>query len=172
MNNSIAPSPAKEHIHSLKNGVVSPSGYEPHSPLKLQNNTMPFLASKQVPCRKAKPHILIADSDCWLLDVVRQFLLSHGYEVEVATGGVDSLEKIRSGSALILVLDLDLQWGGGDGVLALMRDDPRLHTIPVILTSSRSVPNEECRSSPVVNLLEKPYTPDALFDAIRILRRG
>lgn len=110
--------------------------------------------------------VLLADGDGAALDVMRRYLLLRGYEVEVATGGVDCLAKLRRRSAGVLVLDLDLPWGGADGVLALMRGSRTLSRLPVILTSARPGAADRPDAVPV---LEKPFPLASLLDAIRVV---
>jgi hypothetical protein len=43
--------------------------------------------------------------------------------VETASDGLDCLKKLRRATPAALVLDLKLHWGGGDGVLAWLRED-------------------------------------------------
>jgi hypothetical protein len=67
-----------------------------------------------------------------------------------------------------LILDLHLPWGGADGVLAVMRDDPGLAGVPVILTSTEASPESLSRlvSPPVVQALWKPFPLSALLDLV------
>jgi hypothetical protein len=59
--------------------------------------------------------------------------LNIGYEVETASRGVDCMGKLRRKPPGVLLLDLGIPWGGGEGVLAAMRDDRNLREIPVLL---------------------------------------
>ena len=68
-----------------------------------------------------KQRLLIADRDAELCEVFRTFLTERGYEVETSTDGLDCLAKLRQVTPAVLVLDLELLWGGGDGVLAWLR---------------------------------------------------
>jgi CheY-like chemotaxis protein len=90
--------------------------------------------------------------------VYRHYLSRHGYEVEVAEGGVHCLEKLEQFQPDVLILDLNLPWGGGEGVLAVMRDRAHLCRIPVLLTSTVARPEALARlvSPPLVRVLNKP----------------
>ncbi len=77
--------------------------------------------------------ILIADPDEYLLDAYREHLEQRGCEVLTATNGLACIEKLRKCCPDVLVLEPSLPWGWGDGVLAVMHDEPNLAGIPVIV---------------------------------------
>ncbi len=111
------------------------------------------------------PVLLIAESDDTLIEVFRLYCSRSGYDVETAAGGLECLRKLRRSSCQLLVLDVDLPWGGGDGVLALMREDPRLARIPVILISTRV--HADLIAPPVVQALRKPFSLNVLVESVR-----
>lgn len=59
-----------------------------------------------------------------------------GFTVETADGGVQCLETMRWFVPEVLVLEADLPWGGGDGVLAVIRDEPSMQETPVLVLVS------------------------------------
>lgn len=84
-------------------------------------------------------HVLIADSDEQLLAEYREQLPD---EIHLATAvnGLECMTHLRRSAPDVLVLEPSLLWGGGDGILALIREIPRLSSISVmILTSCRDV---------------------------------
>jgi CheY-like chemotaxis protein len=104
------------------------------------------------------PTLQIADADRDICHLYKTFFSRHGWQVRTSGGGVECLAQLRQGAPHLLILDLDLPWGGVEGVLAVMRDDPRLARVPVILTSA-GVPPETVAgliAPPVVRALEKP----------------
>lgn len=115
------------------------------------------------------PRILVGDGDQVIRDVYRRFFARHGYEVEVADGGVECLAKLRRFFPDVLILDLNLLWGGGDGVLAWIREEIPAHGIPVILTGTAGYPQEfsEFVDPPVVDYVPKPFSLSALLEKVR-----
>ena len=114
-----------------------------------------------------KTRLLLANSDASLADIYRRFFSSKGYDVDVAENGLDCLDKIVG--ADVVILDLDLPWGGGDGVLARMRDDPLITEIPVVLVASES---SAARLAPlvvppVIECLQKPFRLAELLDLVQ-----
>src|SRR3712207_5755916 len=88
--------------------------------------------------------LLVEDSstDALLIrEALRQVAFEHS--LEVVTDGVAALERLRSGERPDLVLlDLNLPRKDGREVLAEVKSDPALQSIPVIvLTTSSSPPD-------------------------------
>lgn len=77
--------------------------------------------------------LLIADADSFLSDIYRTYFTAHGYSVRVTAGGVECLTALRETTPDVLVLDTELKWGGADGVLAVMDEEERLASVPVVL---------------------------------------
>jgi len=115
------------------------------------------------------PAVLIADVERELCDLYRRFFSHHGWQVRTSGGGLECLAQLRQCSPHLLMLDRHLAWGGADGVLAVMRDDPSLARIPVILTSSEASPEtlSGLVSPPVVQALWKPFSLTALLELVR-----
>ena len=86
--------------------------------------------------------LLVEDSstDAFLIqEALRQAAFEH--HVEVVTDGVQALERLRNGSRPDLVLlDLNLPRKDGREVLAEVKSDPELQTIPVIVLTTSSAP--------------------------------
>ena len=101
--------------------------------------------------------------------VYRRFLTERGYEVETSTDGLDCLAKLRQVTPAVLVLDLELLWGGGDGVLAWLREESPAPRIPVLLTATAADPPDmaEFNEPPVVDYLPKPFALAGLLESIR-----
>jgi excisionase family DNA binding protein len=89
--------------------------------------------------------VLVIDDDEILLQVVREFLTSSGYDVEIARHGF--LAGYLAGHHRPDVILLDLMMPGLDGyeVLSLMRRQPEASGIPVIACTSLKGPEVEAR---------------------------
>jgi DNA-binding NtrC family response regulator len=110
--------------------------------------------------------LLIAEGDTELCEFYQMFLRKRGYEVETASDGLDCLKKLRQLQPAVLVLDLELRWGGGDGVVACMRQEHVQPTVPVILTATAGSP-PPVAEPPVVKFLPKPFPMTTLLDSVR-----
>jgi DNA-binding response OmpR family regulator len=83
--------------------------------------------------------VLVADPDESLLEGYRRHL-PEDFELATATNGMECLASLRERTPDVLVLEPQLLWGGGDGVLAVMHQVFRLACVPVmILTACREV---------------------------------
>jgi DNA-binding response OmpR family regulator len=123
-----------------------------------------------------EPNLLIADSDAALCDLYQRFLNRHDYQVAIASDGLDCLKKLRQARPSLLVLERELRWGGGDGVLAWLREERAGSEVAVVLTTTGgSLPNRaDAMEPPVVRFLPKPFTLAALLDTVRaaVARKG
>jgi carbon storage regulator CsrA len=112
--------------------------------------------------------ILIADQDEFLLASCREALGRHGATVDTATTGLGCLEKLRESLPDVLVLEPELLWGGGEGVLALIHEQPELRPLFVILLTRGQNRSLLYRLSPfrVDDYQVKPLTAKRLTERI------
>ncbi len=105
------------------------------------------------------PRLLAADADPYMREIYRLYFPHFGFDVETASDGVDCLSELDEFHPDALVLDLDLLWGGSEGVLAALQERGRVPPIPVVLTTKflRSGNPAKHIVHPVVKLLEKPF---------------
>jgi DNA-binding NtrC family response regulator len=116
-----------------------------------------------------KPMLLIAEGDAELCDMYQRFLTELGYEVETASDGLECLAKLRRAMPAVLVLDRELRWGGGDGVLAWLREQDVAPTLPVVLTATAGYSLDLAADiqPPVVQFLPKPFGLTTLLESVR-----
>lgn len=112
------------------------------------------------------PTVLIAEADRELREAYVQFLSSLGFEIHIAADGLECMSKLRRFLPDVLILDLELLWGGGEGVLAVMREDTRLLHQRVILTSAAASAHvfDRLASPPGLQALTKPFPLSDLLE--------
>jgi CheY-like chemotaxis protein len=113
--------------------------------------------------------VLLADPDESLPPVYREPLAREGFEVVPARSGLECVARLRERVPDALVLEPQLPWGGGDGVLAMMAEVPHFAAIPVmVLTSCRDphVLNRVARF-PISDYQMKPLAPERLAGRLR-----
>ena len=111
--------------------------------------------------------VLVADGDTAQRDTYEIFLRRLGYEVETTSDALGCLEKLRRLKPTALVLDWGLLWGGGAGVVELLRDEPGLAETRVVLTATAEhTPDLERVRPPGVQFLAKPFPLLALLESI------
>src|ERR1044071_1889257 len=81
--------------------------------------------------------ILMVDDDREIVRVVRGYLEQAGYEVLAAYDGETALHILRSAHPDLLLLDLMLPNRDGWEVTRIIRTDPTLANIPIIMLTAR-----------------------------------
>ncbi|HVA45125.1 MAG TPA: hypothetical protein VNH11_01955 [Pirellulales bacterium] len=117
--------------------------------------------------------LLVADSDTFVLDRCRRYFGNRGYQVELAADGLECLDALHRVPPDILVLEQELLWGGGEGVLACLREDHFRWPESVIVTSNEpaGAPSRPFEP-PVKAVLQRPFSLAALFETVRRAQYG
>ena len=115
---------------------------------------------------RATRTLLVAHSDHYLLEHLVLGLEQSGFSVHNANSGITCVEKMRCMTPEVLLLDPDLLWGGGDGVLALMVTNPVLVHIPVLLlvTIETNMALANSLRTAVSDVLSLPSSKEAIAD--------
>jgi len=77
--------------------------------------------------------IALVDDDVDFCEATKILLESQGYEVTLAYDGKEGLEKIRREKPDLVILDVMMPEMNGYDVCVVMKADPELNMIPVIL---------------------------------------
>ena len=80
--------------------------------------------------------ILIVEDEQTLANVIKEEFKDMGYEIKIAKDGEEALTMAKSFHPNIMLLDLVLPKKGGLDVLAELKADADLKTIPVIVLSN------------------------------------
>lgn len=117
--------------------------------------------------------LFIADSDADLLARAERFFAQCGHELRTAQNGVECVATLRQFSPEVVALDTELQWGGAEGVIAWMRDQPGLEQVPLIWLGVRRVSHMTPAhvGLRVVGRLVKPFRLSELLTLIEADRR-
>jgi CheY-like chemotaxis protein len=108
-----------------------------------------------------RTRVLIADSDHDMLPLYDRYFSANDCQVETAAGGVECMHKLSQFVPDVMVVDMHLLWGGGDGVLAAMKEDRSLAHIPVVLLDATDV------AQGVVARHHKPVSLATLLSSVR-----
>jgi CheY-like chemotaxis protein len=113
--------------------------------------------------------LLIAEPDAELRRIYSRLSSVLGFHVETAADGLECWTKLRALSPDALVIDAEIPWGGGDGVLACLREhDSRGAGAPTVYVMGDDPP--EALSSrfdiPAGQCFQKPLQLAALFDSV------
>ena len=112
--------------------------------------------------------VLVVDDDSGIRLLLVTFLRCHGFRLLQACNGREALEKMRSGNADLVVMDLMMPEVSGWDVLAERNGDPSLRQIPVIIATAgnRSEVIASAGGKRVWAVLGKPFDLDTLLGAV------
>ena len=118
-----------------------------------------------------KPKVLLVDDELSIIKMVGKRLEAEGFEVTTATDGEDGLQKAKTGSPDVVVLDLMLPKMDGYKVCGLLKKDSRYAKIPIILFSARAQEKDIQLGQEVGAdaYIPKPFTAPTLIGKIREL---
>jgi DNA-binding response OmpR family regulator len=113
----------------------------------------------------------MADPDESLRPMYRGPLFEEGFELATAASGLECITRLRERVPEVLVLEPQLPWGGGEGVLAIMGEVPELATVPVMVLTSCRDPRllEAVSRFPVSDYQLKPLAAERLAVRLRML---
>lgn len=114
------------------------------------------------------PLVLVVDDDPIMREVTRIHLEGAGYTVELATGGVEGVDKVEALRPDLVILDFAMPGVSGCDALRQIRARPGSVAIPVImLTAWSSVDDRKVVEALGGSWLEKPVSVEALLEAVR-----
>jgi DNA-binding response OmpR family regulator len=114
--------------------------------------------------------LLIALKDKSLLRLYCDFLSRMGYEVAEAMDGLRCMNILQNFAPDLVVVDPALPWGGGEGVVAWMREECNLPDVPILALNTRSSQAPIFFVTiPVDMYLQTPPAPEQLAKAVRWL---
>lgn len=113
--------------------------------------------------------VLIIEDDPTTLEMLKQYLTFHGFEVEGALTGMQGLQQASSFGPQVLILDLMLPDMDGLVVLKLLRGRVETRDLPVLILSALGSP-QSVRSgyeAGATRYLKKPIDMDVLVKEVR-----
>ncbi len=115
--------------------------------------------------------VLVTDADRRVADLFLKFLARLGYLTDGASDGIECLEKVRRFKPDVVVLDRELLWGGGDGVLECLSAEAQESRPAVVLTTRATDGPAEHLTAPVAACLQKPFGLSQLLKSIAAARQ-
>jgi DNA-binding response OmpR family regulator len=112
--------------------------------------------------------VLVVDDDPVIVKLLEVNLRLDGFVVDSAARGDEALDAASRNPPDLILLDVVLPGLGGYELVRLMRQDPSLKDIPVILLSARPADDPENGSYAlgIVDRLQKPFDPVALLEVV------
>jgi two-component system sensor histidine kinase and response regulator WspE len=89
--------------------------------------------------------ILAVDDSLTVRELVRKLLSSRGYQAEVAVDGMDGWNALRSENYDLVITDVDMPRLNGIELTSLIKRDPKLKSIPVMIVSYKDRDEDRLR---------------------------
>jgi len=93
------------------------------------------LVQRSVTTDRQRKRVLVVDDSLTVRELERKLLSYAGYEVEVAVDGMDGWNAARTGHFDLMVTDIDMPRMDGIELVTLIKKDPNLKYLPVMIVS-------------------------------------
>jgi len=115
--------------------------------------------------------ILIVDDSAIQLKLLRRFLESEGYQILQATSAAEAIQILSSQHADLIITDISMPNMSGFEFCDVIKRDQSLQTIPIILLSALSEPDDifQGLSAGGDSYIIKPYKEKSLLENIKYL---
>lgn len=115
--------------------------------------------------------VFVVDDDEQLGRFLERLLSSTGHAVERFETGEAAIERVRSGEADLVLLDLNLPDLSGLEVLEAIRSDPATRLLPVVMMTGQATDADKLRAQAagVTDFVLKPITAAELLPRVRAL---
>ncbi len=118
--------------------------------------------------------VLVIDDSNTIRRSAELFLRQAGYEVILAEDGFDALSKITDYEPQVIFVDIMMPRLDGYQTCALIKQNPRLKSTPVIMLSSKDGVFDRARGRLAGSdrYLTKPFTKEGLIEAVSDYVKG
>lgn len=110
--------------------------------------------------------ILVVDDNADILDVVRIFLESNGYEVSTISKGDNILNEVVNYSPQVILLDVYLRGSNGVEICNQLKSNSSTRHIPVIMFSAQTNDYLILRKCAADDFIPKPFDEKILIEKI------
>ena len=115
-----------------------------------------------------KKKVLIIDDEADLLKALMVRFEAEGYEVVTAQDGIDGLNKARTLTPDVIILDLMLPKLNGFKVARFLKFDDRYKNIPIIILTARTQEEDKKLAQEIGSdlYITKPFDTNKLLKAV------
>lgn len=111
-------------------------GAEDYLPKNMLGQNLPGILKKHSGDRQSSRHVLVAEDDNMVREMIGRQLSREGWEVVLAPNGKAAVDAMDERVPSLVLLDLMMPKMDGFGVLREMRADDRLKNVPVVVLTS------------------------------------
>jgi two-component system, chemotaxis family, sensor histidine kinase and response regulator WspE len=97
------------------------------------------------PAKRKQKRVLAVDDSLTVRELVRKLLVGHGYLADVAVDGMDGWNAVRDGHYDLVIVDVDMPRLDGIDLTKLIKKDPRLKSLPVMIVSYKDRQEDRLR---------------------------
>lgn len=117
--------------------------------------------------------VLIAEDDRNIVEALSFVLGRDGFEVSAVLDGEEALRSLRAAPPDVMILDLMLPRKNGFEVLKLVKSDPALRAMPVIVLTAKGQAQDRLlvEQIGVEGFMTKPFSNTDVLEAVRRLAR-
>ena len=122
-----------------------------------------------LPSRHSSPLIMIVDDSLTVRKFTSRMLQRAGFDVVTAKDGVDALQMLTEQTPDVILLDIEMPRMDGFEFTKVMKEDPKIAHIPIIMITSRTAEKHRNRAAElgVDMYLGKPFQEDDLLRNLR-----
>ncbi|MBN1658962.1 MAG: response regulator [Anaerolineae bacterium] len=115
--------------------------------------------------------ILVADDSPTIVEIMKFMLSTMGYEVEVATDGIEAIERTYAVHPDLILLDIEMPKMNGYQVCRLIKADRATSHIPVLILTSRDQASDRFwgLATGADEYVVKDLEDETLFDRVQAL---
>jgi two-component system, cell cycle response regulator DivK len=115
--------------------------------------------------------ILVVEDQEDLRGILRDLLVSSGYEMLEAGDGQAGVDKAKAEKPDLVLMDIQMPLMNGYDATRTIKADPDLRSIPIVAVSSFAMKGDEekARAAGCDHYVTKPYSPMQLLKTIRSL---
>lgn len=85
--------------------------------------------------RRQRKRVLVVDDSLTVRELERKLLDTVGYDVDIAVDGMDAWNAVRTGRYDLVVTDVDMPRMDGIELVSLVKKDPQLKALPVMIVT-------------------------------------
>lgn len=135
--------------------------YDPAMPVQVSEKPTPTAAVEDVAKLSDQKHsgaILLVEDNAVNQRVVMTVLKKRGYEIDVASNGIEALAKLEQRSYAIILMDVQMPVMDGLEATRKLRLDPRWNDVPVIAMTAHAMSGdkERCIAAGMNAYISKP----------------
>ena len=94
---------------------------------------------------KKKKRVLVVDDSLTVRELERKLLEGAGYSADVAVDGMDGWNAVRTGVYDLIITDVDMPRMDGIELARLIKKDPHLKSLPVMIVSYKDREEDRLR---------------------------